>query len=361
MFRSRVALRHDLTVDPSESPDVTWRALEREAFRSAERSVDATTVVAGAIATTAPLVVGAIIGNHALGLFCALGGLNTALVMGPFGRPRRFAWGLFTALSGTGAVGLATLTHHPAWVAVVITVVWSISWALLRAIGPEGALVGFTTTAVFIIVNGIPGGSAQTFARVVEYAVGSGLALGLMLLPRPAIRDTKPRPIPWSLFTRSLRRDGIVRRHAIRVGVVAGIATVLYRILNLTFGYWIPLTAVAVLQPDAQASRVRALQRTAGTLIGTAIVAVVALLTRNEGVLVLLVLLASAGLFALKERGYFWFTMLLTPTALLMLSTVQFHGWSLGVTRVVNTGLGLLIALVVIEIAHRGRDSLQET
>ena len=342
------------------TPDSEWRAVEREAFRSTEHDVDLTTVAVGAIATTAPLVVGALINNHALGLFCALGGLNTALVMGPFARSRRFVWGLFTALTGTAAVGLATLTHHPAWVAVLITVIWSISWALLRAIGPEGTLVGFTTTAVFIIVNGLPGSPSQSFARVAEYAVGSGVALGLMLLPRPGVTAAKPRPIPWPLFIQSMRRGGIVRRHGVRVGVVAGIATVLYRVLNLTFGYWIPLTSVAVLQPDAHASRVRALQRTAGTLIGTAIVAAVAVFTRNESVLIFIVLLASGGLFALKERGYFWLTMLLTPTALLMLSTVQFHGWSLGVTRIVNTGVGLLIALVVIEVASRGRDSFQE-
>ncbi len=360
MIGQSAMVRHDQKVDSIETPAFEWRTLEREAFRSSEHGIDVTAVVAGAIATTAPLVIGAIINNHTLGLFCALGGLNTALVMGPFARSRRFAWGLFTALTGTAAVGLATLTHHPAWVAVLVTVIWSISWALLRAIGPEGTLVGFTTTAVFIIVNGLPGGPSQSFARVAEYAVGSGLALGLMLLPRPDVTNAKPRPIPWSLFIQSLRRGGIVRRHAVRVGAVAGVATVLYRVLNLTFGYWIPLTSVAVLQPDAHGSRVRALQRTAGTLIGTVIVAAVALFTRNEAVLVFFVLLASGGLFALKERGYFWLTMLLTPTALLMLSTVQFHGWSLGVTRVVNTGVGLVIALVVIEVASRGRDSFRE-
>ncbi len=139
------------------------------------------------------------------------------------------------------------------------------------------------------------------------------------------------------------------------MGLVAGAATALYRALGLTFGYWIPLTSVAVLQPDSYNSRVRALQRTAGTLVGTAIVAVVAVVTRNEGVLVAIIFLVSGGLFALKERGYFWLTMLLTPTALLMTSTVRFYGWDISITRLVNTAIGLVIAVTVIEVGSRLR------
>jgi hypothetical protein len=343
-------------VDPNEFEVDDWRALEREAFRSRERSISASATVAGAIATTAPLVVGIAIANHTLGLFCAMGGLNTALVMGPTSRTRRFGWGLFAAASGAAAVGVATLSHQPAWFAVLVTVIWSVGWALLRATGPEGTLVGFATTAVFVIVNGLPGIASQSWARMAEYTLGSGFALALMLLPAPTVEKGPARPIPWSAFSQTLSRSGIVRRNAIRVGIVAGAATILYRGLDLIFGYWIPLTAVAVLQPDAHGSRVRALQRTIGTLVGTAIVVFVALATRNEDALVVIIFLVSGGLFALKERGYFWLTMLLTPTALLMTSTVRFYGWDIAIARLVNTGIGLLIALTIIEVVHRHRN-----
>jgi uncharacterized membrane protein YccC len=229
-------------------------------------------------------------------------------------------------------------------------------WALLRAIGPEGALVGFTTTAVFVIVNGLPGVAGQSWTRMAEYTVGSGFALALMVLPAPGVENLPARPIPWSVFSQTLSRRGIVRRNAIRVGIATGAATIFYRVLDLTFGYWIPLTALAVLQPDAHGSRVRALQRTAGTLLGTAIVVVVAVATRNEESLVVIIFLVSGGLFALKDRGYFWLTMLLTPTALLMTSTVRFYGWDIAVARLVNTGIGLLIALAVIEVVHHRRN-----
>ena len=333
----------------NESVTDEWEALEREAFRAQERAVNLPLAVAGAVATTAPLVVGVAIGNHTLGLVGAIGGLNTALVMSPIARVRRVAWGAITAVSGTVAVGVATLTHQP-WVAVVATLVWSTAWALLRALGPEGTLVGFTTTAVMVIINGLPGTPGECGTRMAEYAVGSVLALALLSIPAATAGHPQPGPIRWSAIADAVREGGIVRRHAVRVGLVAAATTALYRALHLTFGYWIPLTAVAVLQPDSRSSRVRALQRTAGTLVGTGIVVVVAVATRNVTALVAIVFVVSGGLFALKERGYFWLTMLLTPTALLMTSTVRFYGWDIAVTRLVNTSIGLVIAVAVIEV-----------
>jgi hypothetical protein len=340
----------------NESVENEWEALERDAFRAQERSVNIPLAIAGAIATTAPLVVGVAIGNHTLGLICAIGGLNTALVMSPIARGRRITWGSVTALSGTAAVGVATLAHQPAWAAVLATLVWSTAWAALRAVGPEGTLVGFTTTAVMVIIIGLPGSPGEWWTRMVEYAVGSLSALFLMSIPAPTPGDHKLGQIPWSAITGAMRARGIVRRHAIRVGLVAGAATALYRALGLTFGYWIPMTPVAVLQPDPYSSRVRALQRKAGNLVGTAIVAVVAVATRNQSALVVIIFLVSGGLFALKERGYFWLTMLLTPTALLMTSTVRFYGWDIAITRMVNTAIGLVIAVVVIEVVGHFRD-----
>ena len=329
--------------------------MERDAFRAEERTVNIPLAIAGAIATTAPLVFGVATGRHTLGLISAIGGLNTALVMAPIARVRRMTWGVITAVSGTAAVGVATLAHQPAWLAVLVSLVWSTAWAFLRALGPEGTLVGFTTTAVMVIVIGLPGTPGEWWTRMLEYAAGSLLALVLLSLPASTTGRSRSGPIPWSAITGAIRAPGTVRRHAIRVGLVAGAATALYRALGLTFGYWIPLTSVAVLQPDSHSSRVRALQRTAGTLVGTAIVAVVAVATRNESALVVIIFLVSGGLFALKERGYFWLTMLLTPTALLMTSTVRFYGWDISITRLVNTAIGLVIAVAAIETAKHFR------
>ncbi len=59
------------------------------------------------------------------------------------------------------------------------------------------------------------------------------------------------------------------------------------------------------------------------------------------------------GLFALDERGYFWLVVLITPTVLFMLSAVDFQGDEIGLERVADSSLGILIGLAFGEIAWR--------
>ncbi|MSX68946.1 MAG: hypothetical protein F2757_08585, partial [Actinobacteria bacterium] len=96
-----------------------------------------------------------------------------------------------------------------------------------------------------------------------------------------------------------------------------------------------------------------ALQRALGTLAGVAIAAVVVAFTHSEVVLVLCVFLCSGALFALKDRGYHWLVILLTPTVIFMLSAVTFEGWQLIQARVVDNAIGIALALAVVEIWDR--------
>ena len=124
----------------------------------------------GAVVTTVPLAFGAAIGNRSLGLFCALGGLNTGLAISAGSNRTRSIWGSIALLGGTAAVTVATVTHHLTWLAVVATFVWATLWAMLRATGPAGTLVGFTLTAVFVIVSGQPGGFGAAYPRKIGRA-----------------------------------------------------------------------------------------------------------------------------------------------------------------------------------------------
>ena len=324
-----------------------WARIEREAFRSRQRTVDIWTALLAAIGSAAPLAIGVATGHRESGLFGALGGLNTALAISSPGRPERAKWGGTALVAGIASVGLATLTHPVAWLAVGVTFVWTSWWALLRVTGRHGVAVAFSTTAVFIVSNGSPGSPHDALPRMAAYAVGGSAALVLLLLPGGSGGDEPAtEALAWSVVLRTLWSGGTPRRHALAAGVVTAVATAFYRALDLTFGYWIPLSAVAVLQPDAHASRVRALQRALGTLVGVVAVAVVAALTSDVSVLVGLSFLTSFGLFALRQRGYQWFVMLLTPTVLLMISVVSYRGWSIASDRMINTMLGIAVAHV---------------
>jgi uncharacterized membrane protein YccC len=107
------------------------------------------------------------------------------------------------------------------------------------------------------------------------------------------------------------------------------------------------LTVLAVLQPDEHASNVRAIQRGAGTLLGTVLIAVLTVATGNEWLLVAAEGIAVFALFALFARGYFWLVVLLTPTALLTLSAVDYQGDAVAAERAGWSALGIVLALLI--------------
>ena len=185
---------------------------------------------------------------------------------------------------------------------------------------------------------------------------GAGGVVGLVLFLLATDDEDEPldrAPLQQSVRAALSTPRHPVRVHALRTGVTTAVATAVYRALGLTFGYWLPLTSLAVLQPDLHSSRVRALQRGAGTLVGAAIVAVVASLTSNDALLIAFTACSAFALFGIGERSYHWLVLLLTPTALLMISTLEFSGWDIAGTRVVNTAIGIALALLAIELTSR--------
>jgi uncharacterized membrane protein YccC len=110
---------------------------------------------------------------------------------------------------------------------------------------------------------------------------------------------------------------------------------------------------LAVLQPDEHASSVRAVQRAAGTLVGTALIALFTIASGQEWLMIAAQGIAAFGLFALFARGYFWLVVLLTPTALLTVSAVDFQGAAVALQRAALSALGIAIGLAIAELFWR--------
>jgi Fusaric acid resistance protein-like len=109
-------------------------------------------------------------------------------------------------------------------------------------------------------------------------------------------------------------------------------------------------------QPEEHASSVRAIQRATGTLIATAVIALLTIATGEEWVMVAGQGVAAFGLFALHSRGYFWLVVLLTPTALLTLSAVDYQGDAVALERAAWSVLGLAMAELLWRLSpHRPR------
>ena len=182
---------------------------------------------------------------------------------------------------------------------------------------------------------------------------------GRRVRPRRSARDAGSAPLGRLLargarqLGRALTGDALLRAHALRLASIVAATILLARLLDLEHGYWVPLTVLAVLQPDEHASSVRAVQRAAGTLVGTAVIALLTIATGAEWLMVAAQGVAAFGLFALFARGYFWLVVLLTPTALLTVSAVDYQGVAVAVERAGWSALGIVVGLAIAELCWR--------
>jgi hypothetical protein len=342
--------------------DRSARELWTEAFRVERRGLDPLAGLAGALACCTPLALGVAVDEPVIGVVACFGGLNAALAV-PRGTLReRLGWGAAAALLSCVSVALATTVQDSVAASVAVTFVWIGVAAFLRTFGPTGGLAGFVTGAIFVITNGIPAEPLDVGARVLWFALGSAAGVVLMALAyardAPASRPEAPPLLGVlargaRLFRDAIAGDALLRAHVLRVASVVAATTLLYRLFELEHGYWVPLTVLAVLQPEEHASEVRALQRAIGTLVGTTVIALLTIATGKAWLMIAAQGVAAFGLFALFARGYFWLVVLLTPTALLTLSATDYQGVAVAVERAAWSALGIMLGLAIAEVLWR--------
>ncbi len=333
-----------------------------EAFRVDRRGVDPLAGLAGGVASCTPLALGVAADEPAIGVMACFGGLNGALAVPRGSLRERIGWGAGASLGCCASVALATAVQPSVAASVAAAFAWIGLAAFLRTFGPHGGLTGFVIGAIFVIANGLPAESLDVGSRVLWFGLGS--VVGVVLMAAAYARDAPPpspapRPLAQVLTSGSrqlvdaLARDAPLRAHALRLASIVAATTLAYQLLGLEHGYWVPLTVLAVLQPDEHASSVRALQRAAGTFVGTALIAVLTIATDNPWLMVAGQGLAAFGLFALSARGYFWLVVLLTPTALLTISAVDYQGDAVALERAAWSALGIVVGLALAELAWR--------
>jgi hypothetical protein len=328
--------------------------LVREAFRTEERAVDWQSGVAGALAAVGPLAIGLAVDEPAAGFGAALGGLNIALCVPRADLRARLWWGSLAVLGQAVAIGVAGVATKGDARLVVLSFAWVAVWAFFRAAGPAGALLGFSTSAIFVVLAGLPT-TAPLGERLTWFALGAvpGLALMVVARRRPGrsiLAGLEALRKVWS----ALLHDNALRAYALRLAVAVGAGSLFYRLVDLPHGYWVPLTTLAILQPTEHGTRVRSLQRAAGTLLAAALIVGILLATDSRWVLVACAAVTAFLLYALDERGYFWLVVLLTPTVLMMISAVDFEGDTVALDRMADTMLGIVIGLAFGELANAG-------
>ncbi len=137
-------------------------------------------------------------------------------------------------------------------------------------------------------------------------------------------------------------------RHALRLAAAVGLATTIYRVLQLPRGYWMPMTALLVLRPDFHDTFARGAARIAGTIVGGGIATLIVREVQPGPLGLTLLLLAFVWTcYATFRMNYTLFTIAVTGYVvfILMLSGV---GEITAVTlRAIDTIAGGCLALVV--------------
>jgi Fusaric acid resistance protein-like len=326
--------------------------LVREAFHTEERGVDWRSGLAGGLAAIVPLAIGLAVDEPTAGFTAALGGLNTALAVPLADLRARLWWGALAVLGGVGGLAAAGAANEADASLVLVSFAWVAAWAFFRAAGPTGALLGFANSAVFVILAGLPDADPLG-ERLGWFALGAVPGLVLMALARRSERSIPAGLDALRTVRSALLRDHALRAHALRLGLAVGAGTLLYRLVDLEHGYWVPLTTLAVLQPTEHGTLVRSLQRAAGTFVAAGLIVGITYATDHRWPLLACAAATAFLLYALDERGYFWLVVLITPTALLMISAVEFEGDAVAVERIDDSMLGIVIGLALGELAGR--------
>jgi hypothetical protein len=325
----------------------------RDAFAVEEEGLDWRSGVAGAVAAVVPVAIGVALDEPAIGFIATIGGLNTALCVPRAGLRARLFWGGSALVGGCLSTALSQLVGDHTWSLLIVTFLWVGAWAFWRAAGRIGALLGFATSAVFVILSGLPGDPGDTATQVAWYAIGGAGGLLLMVIAR---RGTYAPPIgraALAAYTACVARDRSLAAHAGRLAVAVTVGTLVYRALGLDHCYWVPLTILAILQPDERATSIRVIQRATGTLAAAVVILLITLVVDESWLLLCCGGVSAFGLYALDHRSYFWLVVLLTPTVLFMISAVQFQGDDVAIDRVANSMLGIAIGFAIGEVFWR--------
>lgn len=186
-------------------------------------------------------------------------------------------------------------------------------------------------------------------AAIAEGLVSRVAALWAHALGRIAVADAQalagPRTRTGTAHakpSRSAMRAAL--RHGLRVAMVVLAAYIVTKALAVPYAYWATMAVVVVMQPLAETTWPRMLERVAGSVAGGFSAAALTLVLTTPLEQVLFVFPLAALTIALRTVNYTLFTFFLTPLFVLVADMVTpGHGWGLAFDRAGCNVLGSVL------------------
>ncbi|MER5887439.1 FUSC family protein [Streptomyces sp. NPDC001941] len=214
---------------------------------------------------------------------------------------------------------------------------------------PAPALAALRTPDTGAILSGPPRRAAVRLVSllddVVETAGPSENAAPAEARSRPTL--VRLAPLVVRAMAKELRRDGPVRRHAVRVTAVAAVGYLLGTALPFGHGYWCPMAAVMIMRPDFSQTYSRSVARFGGTLVGVALATGIVEAARPDTYLSAgLAVVCAFGMYLVMRTGYAASNVCVSAYVVFLLGMGGLQ-WNQTVPdRVVLTLLGGLLAML---------------
>lgn len=270
----------------------------------------------------------------------------------------RAQWQLMAAPVTGVCAAIGVLSSHSAILAVAVMTVVATAAGFCVAVSPRLALAAMMSVLVLLIAQGLRL-SAHDAALALLLAVAGGLlqaAVSLVaslsdkaqeqLRIREGLRDAR------DACAQALTLESHAFRHALRWGVALGVAVAVYRFIDFQgHGYWVPLTVVFVLRPEADDTRERLAMRAAGTFAGLALATAIAEIFGYHVVPTAIMLTAAATFsYSLLRIEYALFTMAITVFVVLLSDALGEHALKAAGQRGLATAIGIALAALAITV-----------
>jgi uncharacterized membrane protein YccC len=187
--------------------------------------------------------------------------------------------------------------------------------------------------------------TVERVMRLRELASGVDDPNAPPLVDRSELSTEAAQASNFALLRDHLSLDSAVFRHVLRSATATAVTMLVVKVLKLDHGYWATLTCLVILQPHGAQTWAKALQRVFGTLVGAVIALLLAAWAGDARLVFLCVFGFVFVAVSLLPLNYGVFTMFLTPAFVLLAET---HAGNVSIVseRILNTGLGALIALL---------------
>jgi uncharacterized membrane protein YccC len=324
-----------ITPGPDEAP--------RLAFGFAIRS---------AIGVAIPLVAGVIADDIPAGAVAGGGAMIVGFADVGDTRGHRAIAMLATSLLAAVSTFVGVLASDSEVAALLVSAVWGLGTGMMAAGGPIVGTVALSATVALVVFAGVETGPhAEIELAGFTLAGGAVQAALAWAVPTRSGYPAHAHPLPElrAAVSSALSWAHPIGRHAVRLAAALAAATAIYRMLPVDRGYWIPLTVLFVMRPEAGRTRSRILQRFLGTVLGVlAITLVVAVL--EPGALVLALICAASMIVA---YAYLWidyarFTFGIASAAVALAALLGLPEPIAALDRFIDTLVGLAIILILL-------------